>query len=163
MSDSNAYVTAVGQRIFHHEEQRQRELKENLITANENLGGSSLGFSYNLVKFSLLSDFRLQKQSLPEVREELKQEVHEFWLQHSRLEKDRRAFRQAFTTVLSRCTTQKQLLEVLPDLSTQGSVRLKTPPDGDDSYLFCVHPLRHPQYRKVLEIAEYYTALRLIF
>jgi hypothetical protein len=150
--------------VLLEERKRQDEIKFKLIAQNHELGGHRYGFYFKSVLFLNVTPRYARGEPIKEIHLDLKEQAQSYWEMQAKLGKDERKLRQALSIVCAKCQSSQDLRDVLPDVLVNEIPEFKRHPRKNPTgFLLENHPLLHPQYLKAMEIAEYYTALRLIF
>lgn len=152
------------QTLMGAEAKRLNEMKLDLIRRNQEEGGDEHGFLFIDMYFLDRPRKYLRGVSLKGPQKGLTDDALFLYDAVNDAQRDEQKLRQSLTVVLSKCKSSQDVRDVLPEVfigeisSLRGMKR--TRPEG---YLLEEYPMLKSQYKKAIEIAEYYTVNKILF
>lgn len=160
-----SYVEPLVSSVTASEKTRLQKYKETLIERNHQLGGHINGFFYMGKRFTMSSGkyLKLSKAQLGPVQEAMIPQVVEYQKDIQQTDHDKSRLRSALSVVLSKCESNQDVRDSLPDFYFQdfpmGSIT-RTRPVG---FMLEGNSLLMEQFNEANEIALKYLANRLLF
>lgn len=143
---------------------RYENHKKALVAKHHRLGGGEYGFYYMGHRFTTHEAAYLVDITLPNVHPELTEEVQLLFDDIQKAEHDFKKLSQALSVVLPKCQTLQDVRDTLHEVFIRDVPRLRSIPRvNQEGYILDEHPMLKRQYMKAVEIAEYYTANKLIY
>ena len=146
------------------EKDRLQGRKKDLVQANAKIGGSDRGCVFRGQVISHLKPHQLRGGPLSPLDPSLASQGEILLNNLKLLEEDEQRMRQAFSVVMSRCTSSQDLRDALPEPLVQEVPELsrmaRTRAEG---FLLAEHPLLKSQYDRAVMLGLKYAANRLIY
>lgn len=150
--------------IFQPEREQMQRTLEGLVRENQSRGGTMNAFRYEGLLYSVIPLKHVIHDRPRDLDPTLEKSFLRYQKRMDRFERDFKKIRQAISMVVSKCRSQQQLRDALPDSITHLVPGLKDLPRHDiEGCVLKDKPHLHRQFTEAMDIALDYIANRLIY
>jgi hypothetical protein len=161
---NQGFVEHIANQFLREVSEATEEKGRNLISLNDQLGGSPKGYTYAGLSFlsdpTLLDDKTLY---LDPIHPSLEKDAEAFHLRASRLQGMRTKLTQALATILQRCNGDVQTFrDALPDELVNLTQLESYPRNRQPGFLLKAQPMLAATYRSIDDAIHYHNRYRLL-
>lgn len=142
---------------------RLTQVQLDLIRRNHALGGHEYGFFHNGLLFATTAPAKLRGHQLRRAHASIAPEAEDLLAKRKRLKEDGFRMTQALIVIASRCESTQSFRDSIPEPLVEHSPYASLPRLSDEGSVLDGQPLLRSQFEKVVRIALYYSANRLIY
>lgn len=158
------FLPPITKAVFAHEDARQSLIKNDLLTRNQEAGGSPAGFICAGRKVSHLDPKELRYMSISSVLPELHNEALMYVEAANKLDDDHRRLTQYAGSLFRRCRGIQDIRNLLPDmLAAEIPVFRGLSRTADMQFLLKDNAMLQTPYQGFQDTIGYYLANRLIY